>query len=199
MRREVPLRRSLLLRLLALSFVVSVCSIAATAWLAARTATGAIRQEQGQALADDAKIYDALLGYAATHQNWTGAAATVGSLARETGRRIALTDQNRTPIADSAPGTDPLPASASATVDPLAVDVGLAPAAATDRIDPRAVGPFLLPANERAALYTIATQMVACLHGRLRIDADIVDEPNGRPRIEAPSPKAGRWPSSTCS
>ncbi len=186
MRREVPLRRSLLLRLLALSFVVSVCSIAATAWLAARTATGAIRQEQGQALADDAKIYDALLGYAATHQNWTGAAATVGSLARETGRRIALTDQNRTPIADSAPGTDPLPASASATVDPLAVDVGLAPAAATDRIDPRAVGPFLLPANERAVLYTIATQMVACLHGRLRIDADIVDEPNGRPRIEAP-------------
>ncbi len=186
MPREVPLRHSLLLRLLALSALVSVCSIAATAWLAARTATGAIRQEQGQALADDAKIYDALLGYAATHRSWSGVDATVRSLARETGHRVTLTDQSRTPIADSGPGADPLPASASATIDPLAVDAALAPAAATDRIDPRAVGPFLLPVNERAVLYAIATRTVECLHTRARIDADIVEEPNGRPRIEAP-------------
>ncbi|MEV1206510.1 hypothetical protein, partial [Microbispora rosea] len=58
MRGDVPLHRSLLLRLLAVSVLVSVCSIAATAWLTARSTTVAIRQEQGQALADDARTYD---------------------------------------------------------------------------------------------------------------------------------------------
>ncbi|WP_063760857.1 sensor histidine kinase [Streptomyces aureocirculatus] len=107
-------------------------SIAATAWLAAQTTSGAIRQEQGQVLADDARIYDKLLDLAATRPSWRGADRTVRDLAAETGRRIALTTQDRKVIADSA-GPAPkhdarLPARASAVVDPLAVDSTLAAA-----------------------------------------------------------------------
>jgi len=85
--REVPLRRSLLLRLLALAVLVALASIAATTWLAVRTTTGAIRQEQGQTIADDARIYDTLLGYAATHPDWTGVQDTLRPLAEGVGRR----------------------------------------------------------------------------------------------------------------
>ncbi|MFD9069730.1 hypothetical protein ACFVZ2_06615, partial [Streptomyces lasiicapitis] len=129
-RTRVPVRKSLLTRLLAVSVLVSVMSIAATAWLAAQTTSGAIRQEQGQVLADDARIYDKLLGLAATRPNWRDADRTVRRLAADTGRRIALTTENRKVIADSAgPGGQRgarLPARASAVVDPLAVDSTLA-------------------------------------------------------------------------
>jgi two-component system sensor histidine kinase BaeS len=124
------LRSSLLVRLLAVSVLVSVLSVAGTAWLAVRTTTRAIQQEQGQALSDDAKIYDALLGYAATHHDWAGAAALIRSLAAGTGRRIVVTGRDRNPLL----GNGPLPVKASATVDPLDVD-------STGRTDPRAVGP----------------------------------------------------------
>ncbi|QDQ16476.1 HAMP domain-containing histidine kinase [Streptomyces spectabilis] len=138
----MPVRKSLLTRLLAVSVLVSVLSIAATAWLAAQTTSGAIRQEQGQVLADDARIYDRLLGLAASAPNWRGADRTVRELSAETGRRIALTTQDRDVIADSAadeqgavPGSR-LPARASAVVDPLAVDSTLA----AGRDDDTAVG-----------------------------------------------------------
>ncbi|WP_329134752.1 HAMP domain-containing histidine kinase [Streptomyces sp. NBC_01476] len=139
MRRDVPLRRSLLLKLMVLAALVSACSIAATAWLTVHTTAVAIQQEQGQAFADDAEIYDALLGYAATHHDWAGAAGTVRDLARKSGHRITLTDEDRRPLLDSAaPGSGTgsdsvrpgqggpgLPAEASATVDPFAVDGNL--------------------------------------------------------------------------
>nr|WP_322973737.1 ATP-binding protein [Actinacidiphila yanglinensis] len=128
----MPLRRSLLLKLLLLSALVSACSIAATAWLTVHTTAVAIRQEQGQALTDDARTYDKLLGYAATHHDWAGAAATVRELARSSGHRITLTDEQRRPLVDSAgPGAPraALPAEASATVDALSVDTS--PAART--------------------------------------------------------------------
>ena len=204
-------RRSLLIKLLAVSAVVSLLSIAATAWLAVRTTARAIRQEQSQALTDDARIYDALLGYAATHPGWSGAGPLIRALAQRTGHRIALTDRARTPIADSAPGT--LPDRPSATVDPLGVDENLVPAASDDRIDPRAVGPFTLTAAERTYLHAVAARVVGCLrdppgHGptpapaaqaspqaapasgaRSAVEvrnAVIVDEPSGRPTIETP-------------
>jgi two-component system sensor histidine kinase BaeS len=190
--------RSLLVRLLAVSAVVSILSIVATAWLAVRTTTRAIQQEQGQALTDDARIYDALLGYAATHRDWSGADGLVASLAEETGHRIALADRARAPLADSAAGA--LPERASATVDPLGVDENLASNVADDRIDPRAVGPFRLPAAERTELRGIAARIVDCLRSsttkpapvaqeNLRAvvrNAEIVDLPSGRPRIETP-------------
>ncbi|TCC44288.1 hypothetical protein E0H75_36210 [Kribbella capetownensis] len=45
-------RRSVLVRLLVAAVLVSLCSIAATAWLATRSTTVAIQQQRGRALAD---------------------------------------------------------------------------------------------------------------------------------------------------
>ncbi|MGA5045782.1 sensor histidine kinase [Streptomyces arboris] len=195
MRRDrssrVPLRRSLLGRLLGVSALVAACSVAATAWLAVQTTSGAIRQEQGQNLAADARIYDTLLGYAARHPTWNGVDATVRELAEQSGRRVALTTQSRQPLADSATAATPpaLPPEASAVVDPLSVDTVLAARStegqgtAADRIDPRAVGPFLLPAAERAALRRTADRNAECLN-RVGVAADVVVGPSGRPRVQ---------------
>ncbi|MFF7253872.1 sensor histidine kinase [Streptomyces microflavus] len=188
---RVPLRRSLLGRLLGVSALVAACSVAATAWLAVQTTSGAIKQEQGQNLTADARIYDTLLGYAARHPTWDGVDATVRELAEQSGRRVALTTQGRRPLADSATATAPpaLPPEASAVVDPLSVDTVLAARStegqgtAADRIDPRAVGPFLLPAAERAALRRTADRNAVCLN-RAGIASDVVVGPSGRPRVQ---------------
>ncbi|GAA2295339.1 HAMP domain-containing histidine kinase [Streptomyces kunmingensis] len=186
-----PLRKSLRGRLLGVSVLVATCSVAATAWLAVQTTSGAIKQEQGQNLADDTRIYDTLLGYAATHSRWDGVDATVHELARTTGRHITLTTQARRPLADSAGHTPAatLPAQASATVDPLSVDTALAAGrtgtsdAAADRIDARAVGPFRLPAAERSQLRALAERHRSCLRTD-GVAADVVVGPSGRPRVE---------------
>ncbi|MEU8677933.1 ATP-binding protein [Streptomyces sp. NPDC048560] len=123
-RPRLPLRRSLLGRLLAVSALVAACSVAATAWLAVQTTSGAIEQEQGRNLAADTRILDALLAYAAEHPTWDGVAATVDELAETADRRITLTTQSREPVADSAaasPLPPALPAQATAVVDPLSV------------------------------------------------------------------------------
>lgn len=190
-RAQVPLRKSLFARLLAVSALVAACSVAATAWLAVQTTSGAIRQEQGQNLTADARIYHRLLGYAAAHPTWDGVAETVRELAEQSGRRIALTTQGRAPLADSAapePATA-LPAQASAVVDPLAVDTALSAESAggsgttTDRVDPRAVGPFRLPASERTRLRKAADRSVACLSD-FGIASDVVAGASGRPLIQ---------------
>jgi two-component system sensor histidine kinase BaeS len=196
-RARLPLRKSLLGRLLTVSALVASCSVAATAWIAVQTTTGAIRQEQGQNLTADAKIYNALLGYAATHPGWEGVDGTVRKLARQSQRRIALTTQDHRPLFDSAAGSSsgtpaggasaaPLPSQASAVVDPLSVDTVLVPDAATagaDRVDPRAVGPFLLTAKERTTLRRATVESVDCLN-KLGIAADVVQSPSGRPRVQ---------------
>ncbi|PZG17186.1 HAMP domain-containing sensor histidine kinase [Nonomuraea aridisoli] len=180
MRADVPLHRSLLLRLLAVSVLVSVCSIAATAWLTVRSTTVAIRQEQGQALADDARTYDTLLGYAATHPGWDGVGEVVHRLARETGRRITVTTERRAPLADSDAGPPAtLPARPTASIDPLHVDT-----ATPDHIDPRAVGPFLLPRDERDALRSAAERRAACLRDNFGAVATIAYGPSGRPVLD---------------
>lgn len=207
-RARPPLRKSLLGRLLTVSALVASCSVAATAWLAVQTTSGAIRQEQGQNLSADAEIYNVLMQYAATHPSWDGVDDTVRKLARRSGRRIALTTEDRRPLFDSAadpssdpsagpagepgsgrsggPAVNPLPAQSSAVVDPLSVDTALVPDAASagaDRVDPRAVGPFLLPAAERAELRRAADRSVRCL-GSLGIAANIVQSASGRPRVQ---------------
>jgi two-component system sensor histidine kinase BaeS len=183
------MHRSLLVRLLAVSVLVAVCSIAATAWLAAMTTSGAIQQEQGQALADDSKIYQGLLGYASAHPNWSGAGPVITTYAQVTGRRIALTTPDRRPIADSAGTPDQLPKEASAVVDPLAVDSSLVSDSAADRIDPQAVGPFALPDNERATLEAVASRVFKCVQTRLGTGVGtIVTAPNGHPQIVTPDP-----------
>ncbi|RJL34274.1 sensor histidine kinase [Bailinhaonella thermotolerans] len=170
----------LLVRLLAGSVLVAICSITATAWLAATSTSGTIRQEQGETLASDARINDELLGYAATHRTWDGVAPLVRELARGTGRRIALTTEPRRVIADSAEPGSPLPARPSAVVDPLAVDVTLVPSAAADRIDRRATGPFTLTAAERARSRAAAGRVVACARERYGVAGRVTVAPGGR-------------------
>ncbi|MGW3109252.1 sensor histidine kinase [Streptomyces sp. NPDC001100] len=191
---RLPLRKSLAGRLLTVTALVASCSVAATAWLAVQTTSVAIRQEQGQNLKSDAKIYNTLLGYAATHPDWDGVDTTVRDLAQESGRRIVLTTPGRRPIVDSADSRsagggssdDLLAQQASAVVDPRSVDTVLVPDAAragADRVDPRAVGPFRLPPKEHDALRKAAAGRVACL-GQLGIAADVVESPGGRPRVQ---------------
>ncbi|CDR02780.1 sensor histidine kinase [Streptomyces iranensis] len=185
MRRDVPLRRSLLLRLLAVSALVSACSVAATAWLAIRTTAVAIREQRGQALADDTRIYDSLLGYAARHPRWDGVGPTVRALARETGHRVIVISDGRR-VADSQSAARPPyrpPDKATAVIDPLAVSPDLLPGAASDRIDPRAVGPFRLSEDERARLRRAARHRAACLRTVFGQEMTVVEEPSGRSRV----------------
>ena len=99
--RRVPWYASLRVRLLVVSILVALCSVTATAWLAVTTTTTAIQQQQGQVLSDDDSIYDTLLGFAATHPDWSGVSSPIRLLAAGTGRRIVLTTQSRRVIASS--------------------------------------------------------------------------------------------------
>ncbi|MGW2873010.1 sensor histidine kinase [Kitasatospora sp. NPDC001225] len=207
MRRDAPPRRTLLLRLLALSALVSLCSIAATAWLTARTTTGAIRQEQHQVLADQVRIYHELLGYAATHPDWTGAEPTVRRLAADTGQRILLATPRFEPVIDSAAATPAaapsataapdtaagrtaLPRTPTTTVDPLSVDLAMLPDAPADRIDARAVGPFRMTAAERAAMEEAARDRADCLRSALGVEATVTDDAAGHPVVNVPGGRA---------
>ncbi|MGW2104601.1 sensor histidine kinase [Streptomyces olivaceoviridis] len=193
----VPLGRSLLLRLLAVAALVSVCSIAATAWVVVRTTAVAIREEQGKDLAEDTKTYDVLIGYAARHRNWDAVGPTVAALGRTTGHRIVLRDGDRT-LADSAPVPGhPYVVSRGPTVvvDPLSVDPQRLPAAARNGgIDPRAVGPYRLSDAESARLLGTAREVVACLRAA-GTAARVVLGPSGRPTVRTP---AGQRVDSRC-
>ncbi|MEU5718733.1 HAMP domain-containing sensor histidine kinase [Streptomyces sp. NPDC020403] len=213
--RRLPLRKSLLGRMLAVSALVASCSVAATAWLAVQTTSGAIEQEQGENLTAGARIHDTLLGYAAQHPTWDGVGATVRALADASDRRITLTTQRREILADSAapsPSPPDLPPQASAVVDPLSVDT--APTAGTpvavslsgpggaftsrnDRVDPRAVGPFRLPRAERTSLRRTAEETVRCLNGN-GIASDVVETTSGRPRIQLVGNDPGRLEGTRC-
>ncbi|GAA2894312.1 two-component sensor histidine kinase [Actinoplanes cyaneus] len=177
---RVRLRHSLVTRLLVTSVLIAIAAIAATAWLAASTATRAISQEQGQSLTDDKGVYDMLLGYAATHSDWSGAQALIQARAAKLNRRITLTTVDRAVLADSGPGPSLATARPSATVDPLTVDTALT--GGTERIDPRATGPFRVPAAQRAELDKYASDVLVCLRNA-GADGRIVNLPNGRPSV----------------
>ncbi|WP_405966581.1 HAMP domain-containing histidine kinase [Streptomyces sp. NBC_00015] len=183
-RTRIPLRKRLLVRLLIASVLIAVCSVAATAWLAVTTTTRALREEQGQALADDMDILARLSGYAATHPDWTGVGATVRELSARTGRRIALTTADRRPLADSAPRGTSLPPSAAATVDPLRTDTYSEPGAQLSGTDPRVVGPYRLTPIERTKLDAVARARQRCL-SRYGVDTTVTHTPSGRPVITA--------------
>ncbi|MFI0510203.1 sensor histidine kinase [Streptomyces sp. WSLK1-5] len=188
MTSEVPLRNSLLFRLLVTSVLISLVSIGATAWLTVRGTTVAIEQERGQVLADDAAIQETLEGFAATHSDWKGVERTVLDLARSTGRTIVLTTRARRIIAASdRPAAERLPLDESAVIDPLHVAPSTARSAGqaerASRIDPRAVGPYRLPAEERAKLRQVARDEVDCLYHRTGVRAHIVEEASGRPAL----------------
>ncbi|MGW0211184.1 sensor histidine kinase [Streptomyces sp. NPDC003233] len=185
MRRWIPLRKRLLVRLLSVSALIAVCSVAATAWLAVTTTTSALKEEQGQDLAADNRILARLSGYAATHSDWTDVRRTVRQLAAETGRRIALTTADRTLVADSAPRGTPLPPRPAATVDPLRTDTYSETGAQLSGIDPRVVGPYLLPAKERANLDALAAKRRQC-YERYGLQPGMVRTASGRPVVTLP-------------
>ncbi|MER5600656.1 HAMP domain-containing sensor histidine kinase [Streptomyces sp. NPDC002265] len=179
MRRRIPLRKRLLVRLLIASALIALCSVAATAWLAVATTTSALEEEQGQDLATDSGILTQLSGYAATHPDWSKGGRTVRALAARSGRRIALTTADRTVIADSArPGT-PLPPRPAATVDPLHTDTYSEQGAQLSGIDPRAVGPYRLTAAERLQVDALARKRQHC-YGAYDITVTVTRTPSGR-------------------
>ncbi|MFF0072861.1 ATP-binding protein [Streptomyces sp. NPDC005494] len=210
--------------MLAVSALVAACSVAATAWLAVQTTSGAIEQEQGQNLAADTRVLDTLLAHAAAHPTWDAVGETVDELAGTSGRRITLTTPGRRIIADSAHASEAspppgLPPQASAVVDPLSVTAvqagtgtGAESASVTvaapgaegarspgdDRIDARAVGPFRLPAAERTSLRRAAEEAVDCL-GRSGIASDVVEAPSGRARVQVVGNDPDRLRGSRCS
>lgn len=179
----MPLRKSLLVRLLIASALIAVCSVAATAWLAVETTTRALREEQVQVLADDMDVLARLSGYAATHGDWKGVERTVRALSAKTGRRIALTTVDRTLVADSAPRGTSLPQRASATVDPLRTDTYTERGAQRSGIDPRVVGPYRLTVRERAELDALARARRSCF-ARNGIETVINRTPSGRPTVD---------------
>ena len=182
---RVALRHSLITRLLATSVLIAVAAIGSTAWLAARTATRAISQEQGRSLTDDKGVYDMLVGYAATHPDWSGAPALIQARAAKLGRRITLMTQDRLTIADTSAGPSLRTARPSALVDPLNLDLGLT--GGTERIDLRAAGPFRVPPAERSGLRRVVDDELACIRD-LRVDGKVVDGPSGRPGIVLTTP-----------
>ncbi|MEU1512271.1 HAMP domain-containing sensor histidine kinase [Streptomyces sp. NPDC005811] len=182
MSRGVPLHKRLLVRLLITSVLIAVCSVAATAWLAVQTTTRALREEQGQVLADDMDILQRLSGYAATHADWREVEGTVRALSAKTGRRIALTTVDRTVLVDSAADGTSLPPRAAATVDPLHTDTYTDPGAQNSGIDPRAVGPFRLSAGERAELRASARKQQKCL-AQVGVRSTLVQTSTGRPLL----------------
>ncbi|MEV6304313.1 HAMP domain-containing sensor histidine kinase [Actinoplanes sp. NPDC051861] len=182
---RVPWRHSLVTRLLATSVLIAVAAIGATAWLAARTATRAISQEQGRSLTDDKGVYDMLVGYAAGHPDWSGAAELIRERAAKLDRRVTLMTEDRQVIIDSGPGPSLGAARPSAVVDPLNLDLGLT--GGTERIDPRAVGPYLLPAAERAELRIYAEKTKSCMD-ESGVSGRVVSTPSGRPAVEATVP-----------
>jgi len=169
------MRRSLAVRMLAVSVLVAVASIAATAWLAALTASGGIRQQESQSLADDTRIYTTLLDYGATHPDWTGVHGTITALEKRTGRSIDLQTT-------AAPSSGQRP---SAVIDPLAVDPVILPDAPADRIAPDAVGPYRLTAAERTRLDGIADRVLACLN-QGTVTATLRTLPSSRPAVTTP-------------
>lgn len=171
-------RGGLFARLLTASLLVAVCAVAATAWLAVAGTTRAIRTQQGQSLKDDTRVYDALIGYAATHTDWGGVQDLVGDLAERTGRAVTVTTPARTRIAGSHQGVR-LPYRPTALVDPLRLDPVLSDAGP---IDPRAVGPFLLSAKDGEKLGHRADQVARCLRGK-GVTVEVTTLPSGRTTI----------------
>lgn len=197
MTRSFPLRRSLVVRLTAVSLLIALGSIAATAWLAVQTTTRAIQQEQGQALSGDATIYTEVLGFAAANHTWDQVGPKLKALSDQTGRRIVLTTLDRRVLGDSGGEPVTLPVKATASVDPLHVDPVLLPQAGTSGIDPRAAGPFRLPPKEREDLDDLAKKAVACLDS-LGITGQVRESASGRAQLTGADPLSVRYFAAKC-
>jgi two-component system sensor histidine kinase BaeS len=169
--------------------------VAATTWLAVNTTTRVIRTEQGQSLADDTRVYDALIGYAATHTDWSGVQELVSDLASRTGKTITVTTQGRSRVAGAGKAVE-LPYRPTALVDPLRLDPVLSDED-TGPIDPRAVGPYLLSAQDRERLHRTARKLTQCL-GTQGMVTDVSTLPSGRPALRTVRRGAGAAVDKAC-
>ncbi|MDX3087711.1 MULTISPECIES: HAMP domain-containing sensor histidine kinase [Streptomyces] len=188
-RRKVPAHRSLLVRMLLASVVIALCAVAVTAWLTVTATTHTLRTERDRSISGDTRIYDTLVGYAATHRDWDGVQGLVNRLAKQTSRTITLTTPSRGRLAGSpgSPGTPHgLPDRPAAAVDPLQVDPALAHRG-EGPIDPRAVGPYRLTAKERARLRKQVAKAASCVRRR-GLDPQVVELPGGRLDLRFPNP-----------
>ncbi|MFJ8630832.1 sensor histidine kinase [Streptomyces sp. NPDC093568] len=177
---------SLLFRLVASSLLIVICAVAATAWLAVRSTTSAVRQQQGQVLRDDTSIYRAMVSYAATHPDWSDVDPVVRDLANRTGYRITLMPQDgtRRAVTTWPPGTTD-PGTPFAVIDPLRVaSTPSTPSTSAEEggIHPEALGPYRLSAGERLRLAERADGVARCLESAGVAHTRSLG-PNGRPRI----------------
>ncbi len=180
------MRRSLVVRLLALSLLVTVVSIGATAWLATLVVNRDVAQAQQASTAKISTVYRALLQYSATHRNWAGVPSLVRGLSARTGRQIVLMDFGDKPIAVAQVGSARLPlGSPAAVVDPLHVDPALAHNAPVDRIARGALGPYRLDSRDLALLLSKARGLLSCVR-RSTGGGRIVYDRLGRPTVVAP-------------
>jgi two-component system, OmpR family, sensor histidine kinase BaeS len=177
---RVPVHRSLTFRLLVASLTIAAAAVLATSWIASQFTSQTIKQQIGQSLSDDKSVYDEMLGYAATHRDWSGVQPLVTARAVKLNRRITLMTMDRQVIADSMTGPSLVTARPSATVDPLSVDLGLT--GRTDRIDPRLRGPYELPPAEQRQIRKQLTQSLECMRG-YDTEGQVVDGPHSRPKL----------------
>ncbi len=186
------MRRSLLIRLLALSLAVAACAIGATAWLTGRATSEQLQGELERTLEGDAAIYQALLGFADGQPTWDGVEKLVGQLAGKTGQRIALTALDGRVLADSAgpgPGRPRLPRTPAAVVDPFSPALNLLPAGtAASAAAGKLVGDGL-SAKEHDERAAIARKAAGCFI-RSGYPARVTDDPLVSPNVvwdKAPS------------
>lgn len=115
------MRSSLVGRLLALSLLVALGAVGATAVLATYSTRERLQGEietSESLLESDQQIFAELTSYATEQSSWSHVDAVVRAAADRTGRRIALTAADGEVIADSAgTGAADLPALPAATID----------------------------------------------------------------------------------
>ncbi|MDT0308450.1 HAMP domain-containing sensor histidine kinase [Streptomyces sp. DSM 44917] len=183
------MRRSLRLRLLALSLAVAALSVVATALLATYGTGTRLREDaesSASLLETDSSIHDALLDFAAEHRSWDGVEPLVAELARRTGRRVELTTPDGQTIAGSGrlPGRDAgdRPSTPSARIDaarppdPLADSSGRPGFLAGERSARLALAytGWQMTEAEQRERQALAGQAVSCLREE-GIDATVVD------------------------
>lgn len=187
------IRRSVLLRLVAVSLVVATCSIAAAAWITTRSTSRQIRDGQRQSLETDNRIYDDLIEYGRAHSSWDGAGSLLAKLSVDTGRTITIQSPAGEVHAAAGPDGEATPvhpdATPTAELDPLAPMV-IRPEESSLLPAPRAMFDSDLPAavmyltpDEIAERRERAAEIMVCAE-RLGVPAEIVTAANGAARAE---------------
>ncbi len=187
------MRRSLLVRLLALSLAVAACAVGATAWLTGRNTSRQLQGDLTRTLEGDAAIYQALLGFADGQATWDGVEKLVNQLSTKFGQRIALTTTDGRLLADSA-GADPhrprLPRTPAAVVDPFSPALNLLPAGTAESAASGKVIGDGLSAKEHDEKAALARKAAGCFI-RSGYPARVTDDPLNPPAVvwdKAPQP-----------